>query len=86
MEKNPPNESTLAIVRSWLRRGEDLQQTRRHVVRHHGLAEWLWLSTSDTQRHGRERAQVARWLRDIRKIAAHNGYAPREVFSLARGN
>jgi hypothetical protein len=84
MPKNPPGESTLAMIRHWLLRGDDLQQTRRHVVKHHGRAEWSWLTTTSTERHGHDRAQAARWLRDIRKIAAHNGYTPREVFALAR--
>jgi hypothetical protein len=82
--KTPPPDSVLDTIRHWLLRGDDLQKTRRHVVKHHGRAEWDWLSTTPTQSHGRERAQAARWLRDIRILARYNDYTPRHVFSLAR--
>jgi len=81
---NPPPRRVLELVASYLARGADLQQTRRHVVRHHGRAEWQWLSTTPHESHGRERGSVARWLRDVRKLAAQNGYAPCDVFRLAR--
>jgi len=82
--KTPPPETVLATIRHYLLRGDDLQKTRRHVVRHHGRAEWSWLSTTDTQPHARERAGVARWLRDMRPLAHQNGFQPREVVRLAR--
>jgi hypothetical protein len=84
MKTTPPPDSVLATIRHWLLRGDDLQQTRRHVVKHHGRAEWEWLSTTTTERHAEERAQAARWLRDIRTLARYNDYTPRLVFRLAR--
>jgi hypothetical protein len=81
---NPPSDTVLQTIRHYILRGDDLQATRRHVVNHHGKAEWSWLSTTETQSHGRERASVARWLWDIRKLSRHNGYTPRRIVRLAR--
>lgn len=80
----PPPDSVLDTIRHYILRGDDLQRTRRHVVRHHGRAEWAWLSTTPHERHVAERATVARWLRDIRRLSIHNGYTPRRVVRLAR--
>lgn len=82
--KNPPPSSVLETIRHYLLLGDDLQRTRRHVLRHHGRAEWLYLATSPHEPHGRERSGVARRLRDMRRLSLHNGYAPREVVRLAR--
>lgn len=62
----------------------DLQQTRRHVVKHHGKAEWAWLSTTPHERHGRERLQAARWILEARELIRTNGFDTWMICSIAR--
>ena len=81
---NPPPRQVLEMIRHYLLRGDDLQRTRRHVLRHHGRSEWHYLATSPHESHGRERGSVARWLRDVRRLSLHNGYCPRDVVRMAR--
>lgn len=61
-----------------------LQETRRHVVKHHGKAEWAWLSTTDTERHKSQRAQAARWIIEARQLIRENGYDVAAVCAIAR--
>lgn len=75
-------QSILHTLSHYLATGDDLQRTRRHVVRHHGRAEWRYLTT-ETGR-GTERQTVARWLRRFRAASRANGTVPREAVRLAR--
>lgn len=62
----------------------DLQATRRHVVKHHGKAEWAWLSTTPHERHGRERLQAARAILAVRELIRANGFDTWLICSIAR--
>lgn len=84
MKTPPPH--VIDTIRHHVLRGDDLQQTRRHVVKYHGRAEWQWLSTTPHERHAAERASAARWLRDIRRLSVYNGFTPREIVRLARAS
>lgn len=86
MSKNPAT-IPASVMDEFERRMDhaaDLQETRRHVIRQHGMAEWRWLSTTPHERHGRERAQAARWIREARQLIAQNGYDVAEVCAIAR--
>ena len=65
-------------------RADDLQETRRHVVKHHGRTEWSWLSTTPHERHGRERLQAARSILEARRLIRENGYETWQVCAVAR--
>ena len=65
-------------------RGADLQATRRHVVTHHGRAEWAWLASTPHERHRAERAQAAASIREARALCLENGYRPAAVRSALR--
>ena len=69
---------------SRMARAESLQETRRHVVKHHGRAEWQWLSTTTHERHGRERSQAALWIREARALIRLNGFDTWAVCAIAR--
>ena len=78
----PPR--VMAHIESDMARMADLQATRRHVVRHHGMVEWRWLSTTPYERHARDRLQAARAIREARRLIRANGYDVAEVCSIAR--
>jgi hypothetical protein len=65
-------------------RAADMQATRRHVVKHHGRAEWAWLSTTPHERHGRERLQAARAILEARELIRAKGFDTWAVCSIAR--
>ena len=65
-------------------RAEDMQETRRHVVKHHGRSEWSWLSTTTHERHGRERLQAARSILEARRLIRENGFDVAKVCAIAR--
>ena len=79
-----PNEHEIALIATYVREADSLQAVRRHVVRHHGRAEWSWLSTTTTERHGRERTAAARMLRVFRAAAVRHGCQPRQIMRMAR--
>ena len=79
-----PNEREIALIATHVREADSLQAIRRHVVRHHGRAEWAWLSTTTTERHVRERAAAARMLRVFRAAAIRHGCQPRQIVRMAR--
>jgi hypothetical protein len=60
---------------SWrFARATELQATRQHVVRHHGAAEWRYLSTTPHERHASARAEAAAAVRLARSLCQANGY------------
>ena len=63
---------------------EELQETRRHVIKHHGMAEWRWLSTTDTLWHGQQRRQAARRILEARRLIREHGFDTWLVCSQAR--
>lgn len=84
--KNPATipDSVMQEIERRMAHAAGLQETRRHVVRHHGRAEWQWLSTTPHERHGRERAQAARWILEAREMIRANGFDTWEVCAIAR--
>lgn len=84
--KNPATipASVMREFESRMDHAAGLQETRRHVIRHHGMAEWRWLSTTPHERHQAQRSQAARWIREARKLIAENGYDVAEVCAIAR--
>jgi len=74
----------LREIESRMARAADMQETRRHVVKHHGPSEWAWLSTTPHERHGRERLQAARSILEMRELIRANGFDTWEVCSIAR--
>jgi hypothetical protein len=83
---NPANipSGIMSEIECRLARGADLQETRRHVVKHHGRNEWQWLSTTPHQNCRQDRATAAKRIRQIRKLIAENGYDVAQVCSIAR--
>jgi hypothetical protein len=84
--KNPATipDNIMREIERRISHAASLQETRRHVVRHHGRREWEYLTTTPHERHGRERSQAARWLREIRGLIAANGYEVWHVCAIAR--
>ena len=84
--KNPANipPHVMAQIESDMARLAALQETRRHVVRHHGLSEWLWMATTETLSHGSSRRRVAAAIWHDREIIRRQGYDAALVCSIAR--
>ena len=83
---NPANipAGVMSEIECRLARGADLQETRRHVVKHHGRSHWDWLSTTPHQNCRQDRATAAKRIREIRRLIAENGYDVAAVCSIAR--
>jgi hypothetical protein len=84
--KNPATipGSVMEEIERRMARGDDMQETRRHVIKHHGMSEWRWLSTTPHERHARERAQAARSILEVRQLIRENGFNTWEVCAIAR--
>ena len=77
-------DSVLREFERRMARAADLQETRRHVVKHHGRSEWQWLSTTPHERHGRERLQAARSILEARAMIRENGFDTWHICAIAR--
>lgn len=64
--------------------GADLQQTRRHVLRHHGLQQWRWYLDNPFAGHADRRRQAAASIREVRRLIAENGFDVATVCAIAR--
>lgn len=65
-------------------RAADLQQTRRHILRHHGAQQWRWYLDNPFAGHAERRVAAARAIREARRLIAENGYDVAEVCAIAR--
>lgn len=86
MAKNPAKIPTIVMedITRRMARMQDMQATRAHVIKHHGLSEWRWLSTTPTLGHARDRAYAAASIREVRRLILENGYDTWEVCAIAR--
>ncbi len=84
--KNPAliPDNVMQEIERRMSHADNLQETRRHVIKHHGMAEWRWLSTTPHERHGRERSQAARWILEARDLIRLNGFDTWHVCAIAR--
>jgi hypothetical protein len=81
---NPIPDSVMQEFERRMAHAEGLQETRRHVVKHHGMVEWRWLSTTPHERHSQQRAQAARWILEARALIRENGHDTWLVCAQAR--
>jgi hypothetical protein len=84
--KNPANipDSVMREFEARMDRMADLQQTRRHVVRHHGLQHWRWYLDNPFSSAADNRRHAAASIRAARRLIAHNGYDVATVCAIAR--
>jgi len=81
---NPIPDSVMQEFERRMARADVLQDTRRHVVKHHGLEYWRWLSTTDTLWHREHRRQAAAAILKARAAIRRNGHDTWLVCAQAR--
>jgi hypothetical protein len=62
----------------------DLQQTRRHVMRHHGRQHWAWYLANPFSCAAERRRQAARAVLEVRQLILANGFDVATVCAIAR--
>jgi hypothetical protein len=76
--------SVMREIESRMARAADLQETRRHIVRHHGLQQWAWYLQNPFSCAADRRRHAAAAIRAARRLIAHNGYDVATVCAYAR--
>jgi len=71
-------------IESRMDRLADLQQTRRHVMQHHGAQHWAWYLANPFNGAADRRVQAARAVQAARKLIQLNGYDVATVCAIAR--
>jgi len=84
--KNPATIPAIVMreIKSRMDRLADLQQTRRHVMRHHGRQDWAWYLANPFNSAAGERVQAARSILEARRIIRENGFDVATVCAIAR--
>jgi len=84
--KNPATIPTRVMqeFESRMARAADLQETRRHVVKHHGLQQWRWVLENPFKSDRDRRLQAARSIIEARRLIRENGYDVAIVCAYAR--
>jgi len=84
--KNPATIPTRVMqeIEARMERAADLQQTRRHVIRHHGAQHWQWYLGNPFSCAADRRSQAARAVLEARRMIRENGYETWHVCAIAR--
>lgn len=71
-------------IESRMERAADLQQTRRHVMRHHGAQHWAWYLANPFSCAADRRSQAARAVLEARELIRINGFDVATICAIAR--